>query len=158
MLRQICFLESNQAFVALQIRVSEEDTHHVNDPVQVELTQEVPNLMVETANHLKVTEIKVMSFWQPLTLNEPPVPEPENKDTSLCAPTEMEVDNPKGKSEFQETFSRPGLTAGKDTNMVRHRNRKYGLDETSYPTDLFNAIIPITPQDNLEDISEIDIA
>eukprot|EP00957_Ditylum_brightwellii_P096695 7364601-Ditylum_brightwellii.AAC.2 len=60
---------------------------------------------------------EVTAYWQPLTLNDLPVPEPENDDTSLCPPTEQDVVTPKSKYDFKEIFRRPEFT-GKDTNMV----------------------------------------
>eukprot|EP00957_Ditylum_brightwellii_P131394 10020741-Ditylum_brightwellii.AAC.1 len=35
--------------------------------------------------------------------------------------------------------------------------RKYGLDEKSHPADWFNALLPITPKDSMEEVSEVDV-
>eukprot|EP00957_Ditylum_brightwellii_P205348 15343475-Ditylum_brightwellii.AAC.3 len=35
--------------------------------------------------------------------------------------------------------------------------KKYGLDEKSHPADWLNSLLPLTPKDNLEDLSETDV-
>eukprot|EP00957_Ditylum_brightwellii_P205347 15343475-Ditylum_brightwellii.AAC.2 len=66
--------------------------------------------------------LEVTAFWQPLTLNDFLVEEPENVDTLLCPPTELDVENGKAKYGFRQTFERPKFT-GLDTNMIHHRNK-----------------------------------
>eukprot|EP00957_Ditylum_brightwellii_P019414 1464992-Ditylum_brightwellii.AAC.1 len=67
-----------------------------------------------------MNDLEVTAYWQPPTLNDLPVPEPENDDTSLYPPTEQDVATPKSKYDFKETFRRLEFT-GKDTNMVQCR-------------------------------------
>eukprot|EP00957_Ditylum_brightwellii_P152153 11584550-Ditylum_brightwellii.AAC.1 len=62
--------------------------------------------------------LEVTAYWQPLTLNDLPVQEPEHDDTSLCPPNEQDVATPKSKHGFKETFRRPEFT-GKDTSMMQ---------------------------------------
>eukprot|EP00957_Ditylum_brightwellii_P104145 7933257-Ditylum_brightwellii.AAC.1 len=61
--------------------------------------------------------LEVTAYWQPLTLNDLPVPEPENVDALLYPPTKHDVDTPRGTYGFKETFTRPEFT-GKELNMV----------------------------------------
>eukprot|EP00957_Ditylum_brightwellii_P083042 6312296-Ditylum_brightwellii.AAC.1 len=64
--------------------------------------------------------LEITAFWQPLTLNEQPVPEQENEDTSLRAPTEYQNSMEKTwKYGFSETFTRPEFT-GKDMYMIQN--------------------------------------
>ena len=35
--------------------------------------------------------------------------------------------------------------------------KKHGLDENSHPADWFNALMPLTPKDNLEHLSDVDV-
>ena len=35
--------------------------------------------------------------------------------------------------------------------------KKHGLDEHSHPADWFNALMPLTPKDNLEHLRDVDV-
>eukprot|EP00957_Ditylum_brightwellii_P140038 10670319-Ditylum_brightwellii.AAC.1 len=61
--------------------------------------------------------LEVTAYWKLLTQNDLPVPEPENVDASFYPSTKHDIDTPKGKYGFKETFTRPESTS-KDTNMI----------------------------------------
>ena len=53
----------------------------------------------------------------------------------------------------EPTSNEPRVKGGPNIAFLK----KHKLNENSHPLDWFNAVLPLTPDDNLEDVADIDV-